>query len=125
MERRNTKQRKIILDAVRSRCDHPSAELIYEQVHETDPKISLGTVYRNLNILASEGQILDIKLAEADRYDLTTMPHSHFLCEKCGNLSDIEMPESVSHDGETVGGYEIHSHQTLYRGICPDCLSKQ
>ncbi len=99
MERRNTKQRQIILEAVQSRCDHPNAEQIFRQVRETDPKISLGTVYRNLAILAEEGKILDIRLAGADRFDLTTMPHDHFYCEVCGSVSDIRLGGTESAKG--------------------------
>lgn len=141
MERRNTKQRQIILEAVQSRCDHPNAEQIFRQVRKTDPKISLGTVYRNLAILAEEGKILDIRLAGADRFDLTTMPHDHFYCEVCGSVSDIRLdspeasgtaeekdggPESAPAPEEfrTEDGFVIRSHQTLYRGICPACGAK-
>lgn len=148
MERRNTKQRQIILEAVQSRCDHPNAEQIFRQVRETDPKISLGTVYRNLAILAEEGKILDIRLAGADRFDLTTMPHDHFYCEVCGSVSDIRLggPERAKGSPEASGtaeekdggpecaaapeefrtedGFVIRSHQTLYRGICPACGAK-
>ena len=148
MERRNTKQRQIILEAVQSRCDHPNAEQIFRQVRETDPKISLGTVYRNLAILAEEGKILDIRLAGADRFDLTTMPHDLFYCEVCGSVSDIRLggtesakgsteangtaeekdggPESTPAPEEfrTEDGFVIRSQQTLYRGICPICAAK-
>lgn len=148
MERRNTKQRQIILAAVQSRCDHPNAEQIFRQVRETDPKISLGTVYRNLAILAEEGKILDIRLAGADRFDLTTMPHDHFYCEVCGSVSDIRLGGTKSAKGSpgangtaeekdggperaaapeefrTEDGFVIRSHQTLYRGICPACGAK-
>lgn len=121
MTRRNTKQRQLILEAVQSRCDHPSAEQIFQQVREKDPKISLGTVYRNLAILAEEGKLLDLRLSEADRFDRTTAPHDHFFCEECGRIFDIRQSaaEALNPDG-----FVIRSHQTLYRGICPACGAK-
>lgn len=122
MERRNTKQRQIILDAVQSRCDHPTADQIYEQVHKSNNKISVGTVYRNLDILAKEGKILDINLPEADHYDLRVDNHNHFICEKCGKVFDIsvEYDESLDHK-KTKEGFVVNSHQMVFKGLCPKC----
>lgn len=152
MTRRNTKQRQLILEAVQSRCDHPSAEQIFRQVREKDPKISLGTVYRNLAILAEEGKLLDLRLSEADRFDRTTAPHDHFFCEECGRIFDIRQsaaealpdirqsaadregaqpffaadngPDACAAETLDPDGFVIRSHQTLYRGICPICAAK-
>lgn len=125
MDRRNTKQRQLILDAVRSRCDHPSAEQIYNQVHEIDPKISIATVYRNLNILASEGQITAINLPQADRFDLTTKKHNHFLCEKCGKVFDIDVKYNDKLDNiKTDEGFVVQSHQIIFRGLCAECAKQ-
>ena len=122
MDRRKTKQREIILNAVQSRCDHPTAEQIYEQVHQTDPKISMGTVYRNLSVLAEDEKIAAIKLPDADRFDLKTEPHNHFACEKCGRLFDIDVSYDFSLDNKSIcGGFLIRSHQTVFKGICPEC----
>lgn len=121
MERRNTKQRQIILDAVRSRCDHPTANEIFSQVSKKYPNISLGTVYRNLDILAELGEINKIKLNDADRFDLTVVPHNHFYCTKCKRIFDIDVPYSVKEDDRKIEGFYIESHQTIYSGICPDC----
>lgn len=125
IKRRNTKQRQLILDAVQSRCDHPTAEQIFLQVHEKDSQISLGTVYRNLDLLSKEGLIKGINLSEADRYDLKTENHNHFLCEKCGRVFDISIDYDNSLDSiKTPEGYEIRTHQTIFKGLCPDCLNK-
>lgn len=122
MNRRLTKQRQMILDAVRSRCDHPSADQIYDQVHAVDPNISLGTVYRNLAVLAETGEIMAIKLPGADRFDLNTEGHSHFVCEKCGKFFDIPVAYDSKLDIKAAaGGFIVHSHQTIFKGICPEC----
>ncbi|MGN0077024.1 MAG: transcriptional repressor, partial [Parafannyhessea sp.] len=68
--RRNTRQRQMVLDEVRSRCDHPTAEQIYEAVRARDPRVSQATVYRNLHLLAQEGQILSIKAPGVEHFDL-------------------------------------------------------
>lgn len=125
MERRNTKQRKIVLNAVRSRCDHPSVEQIYNAVHKVDESISLGTVYRNLNILADNHQITRVSYGNADKYDLRVDRHNHFVCEKCGKVTDAEIEYNRHFDGlKTRGGFFITAHQTVYTGICSDCLEK-
>jgi len=122
MERRNTKQRQIILDAVRSRCDHPSAEQIYTQVKAIDPKISMGTVYRNLAVLNEEGQIQEVQTQGADTFDLITEKHNHLVCEKCGKVFDIDVEYDVKLDNQsTKKGFVIQSHQTIFKGLCPKC----
>ena len=74
VQRRNTKQRKLVLDAVRQSYNHPTADEIYNAVREQDDKISRGTVYRNLNLLADAGEILSIKTPGGSRFDRTTTP---------------------------------------------------
>lgn len=121
MVRRNTKQRNLILKVVRSRCDHPTADQIVKDVQKVDEKISVGTVYRNLNLLASDGLIKNIKLPGADRYDLRTDPHNHFECEKCGKFFDVEMDNLKPEDKKNINGFIVHSHHTLFKGLCPEC----
>ena len=123
MERRNTKQRQIILDSVRSRCDHPTAEQIYNQVKELDEKISLGTVYRNLQLLAESGEILAVRIPNGpDRFDLTLKDHDHFICKKCGSVSDF-MLDAQRRVASFVNkeGFVIDSYQTVFSGLCPKC----
>ena len=124
IKRRNTQQRNIILEAVRSRCDHPDAEAIYNQVSKQNPNISLATVYRNLAVLADEGQINHIKLPGTDRFDLKTEDHYHFICEKCGRFLDFPIEYNKALDKRVESGFVIHSHQTLFKGLCPECAKK-
>lgn len=84
MQYRNTRQRKIVLEAVQEHHDHPSADQIYLEIRAKDPRISRGTVYRNLNILSGEGQITHVKVPGADRYDCRTDFHYHLICTGCG-----------------------------------------
>ena len=76
VQRRNTRQRKLVLDAVRQSYNHPTADEIYNAVREQDDKISRGTVYRNLNLLADAGEILSIKTPDGSRFDRTIEPHA-------------------------------------------------
>lgn len=121
--RRNTKQRKLVLQAVQSRCDHPTAEQIYEDVHAVDPKISHGTVYRNLNCLSEEGSICHVRVPGADRYDLRTDLHYHMFCIKCKKVIDAPYPYKDDLDTDTTrqSGFNIIRHRLVFEGICPEC----
>lgn len=122
MDRRNTKQKEIVLNAVRSRMDHPKAEDIYNDVNKVDSKISLGTVYRNLDILEEEGKINEIVIPGANRYDLNLNLHNHFICEKCGKVFDISLKYDCSLDNiVSEEGFSIKSHQTVFKGLCKEC----
>ncbi len=120
---RNTRQRKMVLDAVRSRYDHPTAEELYNAVRMQDPKISRGTLYRNLGQLVQNGDIAQIRIPEASHFDLRTDAHYHMVCTVCGRVSDVPVPYQTALDRaveEAAGLTGIH-HMTLFEGICPDC----
>src|SRR6056297_3643031 len=89
---RMTKQHKAILRVLKNTESHPTADWIYEQVKKEIPNISLGTVYRNLNVLSELGkiQILDYG-STYSRYDGNPKNHYHFRCEKCGRVYDINV----------------------------------
>lgn len=123
INRRETKQRRLVLEAVQSRCDHPTAEQIYEDVHALDPKISHGTVYRNLNCLSEDGVICHVRVPGADRYDLRTDRHYHMFCIKCKKVIDAPYPYKAYLDEEIAeqSGYKIIRHRLFFEGICPEC----
>lgn len=123
---RNTRQRQLVLDAVRARCDHPSADAIYLDVRMMDEKISRGTVYRNLNLLAETGEILHVKVPTADRYDARPDLHYHLLCTECCSVCDAPLPYHPELDSEVAAatGFKITRHRTVFEGICPACLAK-
>ncbi len=121
--RRNTRQKEIVLEEVRKHRDHPSASEIYECVREIDPKISKGTVYRNLKELSSLALINHIPLPGADRYDLRTDRHYHIMCLSCGRVDDVSLEYEAVLDKavDGMGGYLITGHRTVFEGICPLC----
>lgn len=126
LKHRETKQRRIVLETVRNHTDHPTANTIYEEVHAIDGKISQGTVYRNLNCLSENGEILHIKVPGADRYDLRTDLHYHIICLKCGKVIDIPF-NYLSDPDEKVAdatGYTVFRHRAVFEGICPECKNK-
>ena len=124
---RDTRQRRLVLEAVRSRLDHPSADEIYMDVRERDDKISRGTVYRNLSILAESGEILHVKVPAADRYDVRLDRHYHMFCVGCGTVIDapVSYEESFDAAAERETGFRIERHRTIFEGLCPECQKKE
>lgn len=126
-KQRKTKQRQLILDAVRARCDHPSADEIYLDVRAIDSKISRGTVYRNLNILVKQGKIHHVKLPHKDRYESNNRLHYHFVCSVCGLIADAPLPyfEDLDEKIAKESGFIINRHRIIFDGVCTDCQCKE
>ncbi len=122
-QQRNTKQRQLVLDAVRARCDHPSADQIYLDVRAIDDKISRGTVYRNLNVLVQQGEILHLKLPHKDRFESRFDIHYHLLCTGCDTVCDVPIPYNDDLDIQAAEktGYTIDRHRAVFEGLCPAC----
>ncbi|MFN3561125.1 MAG: transcriptional repressor [Chloroherpetonaceae bacterium] len=90
---RYSRQREEILRVVRETESHPTADWVYEQVRKTLPHVSLGTVYRNLNLLADEGLVQRVILDDGIvRFDGNTHHHHHFICTKTGKIYDVALP---------------------------------
>lgn len=122
---RMTKQRKTILEVLKSTDSHPTADWIYEQVKKDIPNISLGTVYRNLNLLAEKGKIDVINYANnQSHYDGNTKNHYHFRCSKCGNVYDLHMDifeKEIDDFVENNTDFKVDSHRLEFYGVCPEC----
>ena len=121
---RNTIQKRLVLDTVRRMTNHPTVEEIYERIVMEHPSVSKGTVYRNLNILAQQGEILRVQFPNAaDRYDFNTRQHYHIRCRYCGKVDDVEMPylEHLQEQITDCHGFQPLSHQIVFEGICPAC----
>ena len=122
-QQRNTRQRQLVLDAVRSRQDHPTAEQIYQSVRERDAHVSRGTVYRNLNLLCEKQDIYRVVMADCDRFDLRADPLHHMRCVLCGSVVDVDLPYDAAYDAQLSRetGYRVLGHRLVVEGICPDC----
>ncbi len=126
--RRFSRQRQLILDTVCSLHCHPTADDIYSIVKNRIPGISLGTVYRNLNVLAEEGLIQKISLGKlTERYDARVEPHYHMVCLKCGRVVDIPLSYEQEIDKRANGSctHQITGHDIVFSGICADCKDKK
>ncbi len=120
-----SKQREIILNTLKENVVHPSAEYIYNALKKDNPKISLATVYRNLNKLAELGEIKKIEgLESSDHFDHNTHEHNHFICTKCGKIYDVsaEIASNIIENAKREMGFEITHYEIALKGICKDCI---
>ena len=121
--RKHSKKREAILEALRCAKDHPSAEMLYSRLKGTYPDLSLGTVYRNLAFFINDGEITSVgAVAGQERYDADTSPHAHFICEQCGAVLDVDVPQDdLRSDLETRYGVRVRRSELLFRGVCSAC----
>ena len=125
---KHSRQREAILADLRSRRDHPTADMVYESVRIIYPNISLGTVYRNLSLLADHGQVLRISTGMgADHFDGFTKPHNHFICRECGMVEDMEYISCDELILQACGLFPglIEDFELQFFGKCKKCLSEK
>ncbi|MDE6845025.1 MAG: transcriptional repressor [Lachnospiraceae bacterium] len=124
-----SRQRQVIKDFLMTRKDHPTADVVYMNVKREYPNISLGTVYRNLSLLANLGEIQRLQVGDGiDHFDADTSRHYHVVCTKCGSVTDLamdstpydELTNTVNADFEGI----IEGHVTYFYGICGNCHKK-
>jgi Fur family ferric uptake transcriptional regulator len=121
---RMTESRKAILSALSRTTAHPTADEVYSLVRAELPKVSLGTVYRNLDLLAKQGLIRALAIAgEQRRYDGMLDDHHHIRCEVCGRIDDVEFGNTERLDELLVDdrGYEVHGYTLCFTGVCREC----
>lgn len=121
-----TLQRQLVLDAVKARSDHPSADQIYLDVRAVNDRISRSTVYRNLNVLVRMGMLHRVKLPDSDRYEYRPDKHYHLFCLGCGAVSDapLDYPDELDEEMAIETGYSIERHRVVFEGLCPDCQKR-
>ena len=121
---RPTETRKIILREV-STSDHPDANEIYLKIRGNYSNISMGSVYRNLNLFVEKGLIYELEQVGGvpGRFELGAPDHSHFICEKCGNIFDIEDQIDKTKEQELSKklGVMITHHRAEFYGLCKEC----
>lgn len=122
-----SRQRESIKEYLRSTCEHPTADTVYLQVKQEYPNISLGTVYRNLNLLADIGEAVKITTPYGgDRFDGCTHPHYHFCCTNCGRVIDLDLEQLHCVNKEAEKNFDgiIESHSMMFYGTCGECIKK-
>jgi len=119
---RYSRQREKILELLKESRSHPSADVVYEKMKDSFPSISLGTVYRNLGVLNEQGLINRImQPGGPDRFDADIFNHSHFYCENCGTIYDIDDEAYNKKLDFTNEGHIVKRQTTSYYGTCNHC----
>ena len=124
---RYSRQREMILNEMKDRYDHPTADILYADLREREPNLSLATVYRNLNQLADMGSIRRMHTTDGKtRFDGTLSPHEHMHCKHCGKVVDcppefcrVLQSKIFEHTGFSVATYEL-----FITGVCPECAKE-
>ena len=122
---RNTKQLDVIWDVIKDDKSHPTADQIYDRVRKLIPKISLGTVYRNLQKLVADDRLQVLMHGRSQHFDPLLERHQHFICENCDRVYDIFFETPGEIDSATLPDqvFKVSSHQLALYGTCKNCSS--
>ncbi len=128
MNLKHSRQRSAIKEFLMTRHDHPTANVVYENLRKDFPKLSLGTVYRNLTLLTEMGEIRKLHLEDGvDRFDGQVAPHFHFICTSCHRVLDLNLDPTLSSDldAQAAASFDgrIDGHATHFYGLCGNCIS--
>lgn len=126
---RLTRPRLMVLDVVRATESHPTAEWVHQMVRRRLPRVSLGTVYRNLRLLVAEGLVNELA-GPHTRFDGNVSEHHHCTCLECGRITDVEGPVTEPHSRALCGrvvaqsGFRVMHHRIEFYGRCLECQRK-
>ncbi len=124
MQSRKSRQRDEILEVLKKTDRHPTADWIYMTLKKKMPGLSLGTVYRNLNVLAEQGLIRKLPFGSSeDRFEARIAPHYHLVCEGCGLVKDFHMSlySTINKKAEQMSTFKISRHRIDFFGLCEKC----
>ena len=124
---RRSRQRERMLELLKGTDTHPTANWLYARMRKDFPDLSMGTVYRNLAVLAEQGIVSRIDFGSTfDRFDANTHHHYHFICDVCGAIIDLGLPvdESLNERVRAATGLEAKRHDIQFRGVCETCAKK-
>ena len=120
-----TKQRQLILEAVRATNSHPTADELFQMIRRELPTISLATVYRNLNFLSEIGEIRKLAMpGMPDRFDWRMDPHDHMVCDTCGQVVDFVLPHDLGQEIASACGAQVDGYTLVAHGTCAHCRVK-
>lgn len=121
---KRSRQRERILQILRNTDTHPTASWVYDELKKEFNNLSMGTVYRNINILIEQNLVKKIESGSSfDRFDANVSPHYHFVCHQCSSIYDLPLPlladleEQVRHSTN----HKIETHEIKFYGTCETC----
>lgn len=123
-----SRQREVIRNFMRDRTDHPTADVVYMNVRKEIPNISLGTVYRNLMLLAQMGELRKVEVGDGTvHFDPLIDDHSHFVCDRCGAVEDVMVScdDDFLDEAAALCGGRIDGHVIIFHGLCQTCLDAE
>lgn len=123
------RKRNAILGYLMETTSHPSAETVYTELKQQIPDLSIGTVYRNLNLFRQQGLAEVVATVNGvERFDGNTQPHVHFICSHCASVSDlmeIQIPASLQKAAANSCGGQVDQCQLSFTGLCSACIAKK
>ncbi len=127
VKRRNTAQKKQILETLKKLNCHASAGMVFRELKTTDPGIGRATVFRVLSAMADDGELQRLKFTDDDdRFDITLFPHSHIVCRKCGRVDDVwfDHDPEIAARVKDAAGFAVEEITIEFKGLCGSCQKK-
>ncbi len=122
---RCTPQRYAVMAFLMEQTRHPTAGEIFEAVNRQDPRSSRATIYNNLRDLVQAGLVREVAVeGRAARFDATGMRHHHFICDRCGNVEDVEWYDVPRPAAASLGKRMIREWELIFRGLCSKCAPR-
>lgn len=124
---RETKQRRVVYETVKNTRSHPTADWVFENVRRHLPKVSLGTVYRNLGVLKEEGLVREIYGNDRKaHFDADTSTHAHFICKVCDQITDVRGVQTIGwRTMKDLVGCEVDEQEVVFSGRCSSCCREE
>jgi len=125
---KRSRQRDRITEVLRGTQSHPSADWIYSRLKKEFPNLSMGTVYRNLNILIEQGLIQKIDFGSTfSRFDADVSPHYHLICETCSSVADLKLLfyDEINEKVEETTDFSVSRHRIEFYGLCKKCAERK
>jgi Fur family transcriptional regulator, peroxide stress response regulator len=123
---RCTPQRYAVMAFLEEHCGHPTAAEIFEAVNRLDPRSSRATIYNNLRDLVQAGLVREVAVeGRAARFDAKGMRHHHFVCDRCGNVEDMDWYDVPRPDADSLGQRIFREYELIFRGLCTQCAPRR
>ena len=123
---RCTPQRFAVMQFLMEDNRHPTAVEIFEAVNRVDPRSSRATTYNNLRDLVRAGLVREVAIeGRSARFDATGMPHHHFVCDRCGDVEDMEWYDVPKPGSGSLGKRVLRECELIFRGLCAKCAPRR
>ena len=123
---RSTPQRHAVMAFLMEQAEHPTAAEIFEAVNRVDPRSSRATIYNNLRDLVRAGLVREVAVeGRAARFDMKSTRHHHFICDRCGNVEDVEWYDVARPPAVSLGNRVFREFELIFRGLCSTCAPRR